>query len=1219
MDLIEKLKPCSELSESLESIKRWCLKVWENPLLPWFTNHDVKHSEEIIHLLGQILEPIEESNIFLNEHELFILLASAYLHDIGMQYLKVDNKAIENLTQDEYNKIRKNHAAESYEIILTNIEKKVLRDNFHPPIIDEEYLPIIASVSKGHASDYFDEIITTFYEVPAFAKNRKIRGPLLTSLLMIGDELDMQFKRVDFSKLSQFTLSAFSQVHWYKHHYVEFIEVKNAKIHLSLKFPKNADAYQMLFQEWIETKLKEQIAKVNPAFEECTKGKLYLVEDLQTTVRTDETPLRRPLPDNALEELIRVVKKDARSIVTLEDSKKSISSLPKPRSIFTGRKKELARFKEALDTANIISIEGLGGIGKTEFAAKCIEDFIPEEKVVWVDCVRDTKLDALIDLAGFSDVLKGENKTELAKCSGFTDLIERDEKCIFLDNYQEVTDSAFGKFFQFSERRLQKAKIILIAREHPAIGSVRILPVTLSGLENDSLEYAKRIIEPFHHDIDVSDNDLENICDKVDGHPLAIDFAIQLLHYGESPQNIIPKIVSSKGKNEKLSHRLLDEIFNHPKSTEEEKRFILKFSALRGKVDKKAIHSLFGDDDSTLYTLMDKHMITHAEGLYATHPLIREFCYLRLEHKKEIHSEISEYLKTKRQERFDPLLEEEIFYHLLHSEHFQELADLISEKGEEFILSGHTNSLKEKIDIIRSKGMEKPELFIFYGDIAQISGNWKNASHYFERAFSFPGVDEKISAEAFIKYGEMLYRKGEVKKTLSYFQDAYNTCQKIHYQKGQARSINDIGLMYKTFGNLSDAEEKINEALGIYQNIKDKVGIATSLSNIGLVLHNKGDLKGALDKYQESLNIQQEIGNKSGIASSLNNIGSVFHYKGDLKGALDKYQESLNIQQEIGDKSGFAVSLNNIGSVLHDKGDFKGALDKYQKSLNIQQEIGDKSGIANSLYNIGNVFYEKRDLKGALDKYQKSLNIRQEIGDKSGIASSLNNIGIVFRVKGNLKGALDKHQESLNIRQEIGDKSGIASSLNSIGNVLHNKGDLKGALDKYQESLHIKQEIGDKAGIATSLNNIGSVLHDKDDFKGTLNKYQESLNIQQEIGSKKDISTTHYNLGMLYKKEKSYVLSLQHLFLAYALENQIGIKKQKTLNDINSIRKTLGLARFKEIAKGCFDSLHEELKPYLNLQEFTVDKTVRYESKRPGRNDPCPCGSGKKYKKCCGK
>ena len=28
--------------------------------------------------------------------------------------------------------------------------------------------------------------------------------------------------------------------------------------------------------------------------------------------------------------------------------------------------------------------------------------------------------------------------------------------------------------------------------------------------------------------------------------------------------------------------------------------------------------------------------------------------------------------------------------------------------------------------------------------------------------------------------------------------------------------------------------------------------------------------------------------------------------------------------------------------------------------------------------------------------------------------------------------------------------------------------------------------------------------------------------------------------------------------------------------------------------------------------------TVRRKEKKVGRNDPCPCGSGKKYKKCCG-
>ena len=29
-------------------------------------------------------------------------------------------------------------------------------------------------------------------------------------------------------------------------------------------------------------------------------------------------------------------------------------------------------------------------------------------------------------------------------------------------------------------------------------------------------------------------------------------------------------------------------------------------------------------------------------------------------------------------------------------------------------------------------------------------------------------------------------------------------------------------------------------------------------------------------------------------------------------------------------------------------------------------------------------------------------------------------------------------------------------------------------------------------------------------------------------------------------------------------------------------------------------------------------KQVQRESNKIGRNDPCPCGSGKKYKKCCG-
>ena len=42
----------------------------------------------------------------------------------------------------------------------------------------------------------------------------------------------------------------------------------------------------------------------------------------------------------------------------------------------------------------------------------------------------------------------------------------------------------------------------------------------------------------------------------------------------------------------------------------------------------------------------------------------------------------------------------------------------------------------------------------------------------------------------------------------------------------------------------------------------------------------------------------------------------------------------------------------------------------------------------------------------------------------------------------------------------------------------------------------------------------------------------------------------------------------------------------------------------------------------MEAEEELLEKTEKVEpiqaGDAPGRNDPCPCGSGKKFKKCCG-
>ena len=70
----------------------------------------------------------------------------------------------------------------------------------------------------------------------------------------------------------------------------------------------------------------------------------------------------------------------------------------------------------------------------------------------------------------------------------------------------------------------------------------------------------------------------------------------------------------------------------------------------------------------------------------------------------------------------------------------------------------------------------------------------------------------------------------------------------------------------------------------------------------------------------------------------------------------------------------------------------------------------------------------------------------------------------------------------------------------------------------------------------------------------------------------------------------------------------------KFFGDVLDIRKTdailnRGARTYRQMAKsGAFD----------DLEDFPVEKPYVRETPKVGRNDPCPCGSGKKFKRCCG-
>ncbi|MGM0417286.1 MAG: preprotein translocase subunit SecA [Thermodesulfobacteriota bacterium] len=117
---------------------------------------------------------------------------------------------------------------------------------------------------------------------------------------------------------------------------------------------------------------------------------------------------------------------------------------------------------------------------------------------------------------------------------------------------------------------------------------------------------------------------------------------------------------------------------------------------------------------------------------------------------------------------------------------------------------------------------------------------------------------------------------------------------------------------------------------------------------------------------------------------------------------------------------------------------------------------------------------------------------------------------------------------------------------------------------------------------------------------------------------------------------KDHLLNMDHLkegigLRGYAQQNPLIIYKregfimfqnmiEKIKDEIINILFRIEVERgFEEEKKPLFSEVPEEEMVFSRGDEGSQNqKTVKRSEPKTGRNDPCPCGSGKKYKKCCG-
>lgn len=206
--------------------------IWEQRLHKNYTRHGLDHSEKIITILGDLLD--SNPNL-LNEHERFVIIASIYLHDVGMQFPKYSGlqKKVEYSNQ-ELELIRENHHEASANLILDSVSADC--DISLGLGQCNEYVKFIAEVSRYHRKLPLSELKNKSFV------QENIRIPLLAALLRIGDELHVDFSRVNMTILKMWEIPIESKFHWWSHYYVQNVSCKNGIIELYFRFPREYES-----------------------------------------------------------------------------------------------------------------------------------------------------------------------------------------------------------------------------------------------------------------------------------------------------------------------------------------------------------------------------------------------------------------------------------------------------------------------------------------------------------------------------------------------------------------------------------------------------------------------------------------------------------------------------------------------------------------------------------------------------------------------------------------------------------------------------------------------------------------------------------------------------------------------------------------------------------------------------------------------------------------
>lgn len=357
------------------------------------------------------------------------------------------------------------------------------------------------------------------------------------------------------------------------------------------------------------------------------------------------------------------------------------------------------------------------------------------------------------------------------------------------------------------------------------------------------------------------------------------------------------------------------------------------------------------------------------------------------------------------------------------------------------------------------------------------------------------------------------YLNNEPLTSLKYSKQSLALAQKLNYDRGQIRSLNNIGGYYYYTGKFDST-----------------------------LFYNKAAFKFIVI-----------TGNKKELMNYYGNIGTIYSIKGDYEKSIENKLKSLKICEELKDTLKMAICTRNIGVDFANKGDFSTALNYYFNSLKLSEAKRDSDGMGSTNLCIGEIYSAEKKYDKAIKYLLNSIDICNAINNIHDASVALFDVANVYYDSGKYLEAQNYFQKSLTVSNEINNNTIIASSYNGLGRVNMQNNYPDSALFYLLKSSKMFEEMDDKERLAVTYQNIGEVYERKKNFIKAIENLNKGLAISTKIGAKDASKSCFKLLSEIYYKMKNYKLAYDYNLSYMQLNDSIhNLESTKKITEIES-------------------------------------------------------------------